>query len=187
MASLGVRLVVWWLFPLARPLKLVLSWPGCAAHELVKRLVCRLAGISVHQVCYWRVGSPMVYVEHESPVQLRHGLALSLVPWLITTVIALGIAWAAVGLEGYAETRILMPWMTLLAVAIGIGALPSMRDARDLWQAMRRQTETTRAGYLVAPAVAFTYAGAVAPLLWLDVLYGLAVGFVLPRWLNAQL
>lgn len=45
----------------------IVTFPGVIVHEMAHQIFCRLCGVAVFDVCYFRFGNPSGYVVHEIP------------------------------------------------------------------------------------------------------------------------
>lgn len=45
----------------------ILTFPGVIVHEIAHQLFCRICGVAVLDVCYFKAGNPAGYVVHEIP------------------------------------------------------------------------------------------------------------------------
>ena len=124
--------------------------PGVVIHELAHLLCCRFAGAAVHEVVFYRRGSPPGYVVHTVPRALRWHAAIVVGPLLVNSTLTF-LAFHAVRSAGPALLTARMiggfPTATLddvrravtvlvtiwLGASIGLQALPSRADTASLW------------------------------------------------------
>src|SRR5215510_9894376 len=69
------------------PIIALLTFPGVLVHELAHQLFCRLFGVAIFDVCYFRFGNPAGYVIHERPTQARQQIWIGVGPFIVNTVI----------------------------------------------------------------------------------------------------
>lgn len=157
---------------LCRLLDLMMAAPGTVIHEMAHQLFCRLIGVRVHRVVYFRLGSPAGYVIHGAPRHFRGQLAITSGPLvlnsllayaafvlaasrvaMLTGVLASSLA-SSPGVGGFmaflsacsgdVAVTVLCLW---LGLSIALHAFPSSGDARALWLATGTQL---RRGNLLA-------------------------------------
>jgi hypothetical protein len=56
------------------------TFPGVIAHEAAHMLFCRLRGVAVLDVCFFRVGNPAGYVIHEEPKEFADAFWVAVGP-----------------------------------------------------------------------------------------------------------
>ena len=179
--------------------------PGVVVHEFAHEQVCRLVGVPVTDVAYFRFGDPPGYVKHGQPGRYRESFAISVAPFLVNTVVSLavfvglavlvssmGLVDAVVGTEGVLATlgalrdalaaastvRLgLAALLGWLGLAIGMQAFPSTGDANTLWSRSRAEWRRSPVVLLGIPVVVVIYIANLLSWLWADVFYavGLAI------------
>ena len=177
--------------------------PGVAVHEFAHEQVCHLVGVPVTDVAYFRFGDPPGYVEHGQPSRYRESFAISVAPFLVNTVVALGVFVgfaalvsslglidAVLGSDGVLETvgavRDVLESASVttlglavlsgwLGFSIGMQAFPSTGDARTLWSRSRAEWRRSPVVLLGIPVVVVIYFVNLLSWLWADVLYALAL------------
>lgn len=157
-----------------------LAIPGVVFHELGHYLCCRLAGVRVHKVVYFRFGNPAGYVVHASPRHFRDHFAIVAGPFVLNSATAFSLFASVVGKWNRPDSLADVPTQTLLlwlaavwlAISVSLQAFPSKGDARSLWQVTNRHV---RKGNLLAvvgyPVVGLIYLANVMRWLWLDWMY----------------
>lgn len=64
-----------------------LTFPGVIVHEIAHQWFCRIFGVAILDVCYFRFGNPAGYVVHEHPVKPGQQIWIAIGPFLVNTVI----------------------------------------------------------------------------------------------------
>ncbi|MFP8952019.1 DUF3267 domain-containing protein [Natrialbaceae archaeon A-arb3/5] len=180
-----VALAVFGIGVIVRLSRLLFAFPGVVVHEFAHATVCRLVGVPVHEVVYFRRGDPPGYVRHGQPGRYRESFAISAAPFLFNTVLAVAAFLALVALVGATEsvrtasneaivTGVVLAW---LGLSIGSHAFPSTGDASTLWTRSRAEWRASPIVLLGVPVVAVIYVVNVLSWLYVDKLY--AVGLLL--------
>ena len=164
--------------------------PGVVVHEFAHAAACRLVGVRVLEVVYFRFGDPPGYVRHEQPRRYRAAFVVSVAPFLVNTGVAvaafLGLA-ALVETGGIAsvgdvrtaskETLAAGALLAWLGLSVGMHAFPSTGDATQLWTRSRLEWRRSPLVLLGLPVVAVIYVANLLSWLWADALY--AIGLLL--------
>lgn len=158
----------------------LLTFPGIVVHELGHLLVCRIFGVRVKKVCYFRLGDPAGYVLHEVPASATQHILIGIGPFALNS-----IAGALIALPGmltlvrhHSGSRLdyALVW---LGVSIAMHAFPSTGDAKGIWQSIWSREASVVAKLLGVPIVVFIYIGALGSMFWLDVIYGVGLPLLL--------
>lgn len=158
------------------------TFPGVIVHELAHQLFCRVAGVAVFEVCYFRMGNPAGYVVHEIPKKVYQHIFISVGPFFMNTVIGALIALPAVIPVIKFDTGSLMDYFLIwLGVSIAMHSFPSTGDAKSIWEAVWNKETPLPAKLAAAPLVGIIYLCAAGSIFWLDVIYGIAAATVLPN------
>jgi hypothetical protein len=164
-----------WLLQLA-------TFPGVVVHELSHELFCRLFGVRVVKVCYFRFGSPAGYVVHETPREVSHHIWISVGPFIVNTTAGALVALPATVPMPFLHLH--RPWNYVLAwlgVSIAMHAFPSTGDAKSIWRGLWSKRAPILARLAGVPIVLVIYLGALGSFFWLDIAYGVGVALFLPR------
>ncbi|MBI2955077.1 MAG: DUF3267 domain-containing protein [Chloroflexi bacterium] len=162
----------------------LLVLPGVVFHELGHYLFCRLVGVRVHEVVYFRFGNPAGYVVHTTPRHFRDHFAIVVGPFVVNSLAGFLLFISVVGkwTRPYATAGIEWQWIVVWTIALWLGvslslqAFPSKGDARSLWQAASRHVRRGNILALVGyPVVGLIYLANVLRRLWLDWLYAAAL------------
>ncbi len=149
----------------------LLTFPGVIVHELAHKIGCKLAGLKVEKVCYFRFGNPAGYVIHEAPKNYNQALLASAFPLLLNTVAtALAAAIAILFTRTTVGTA-----FSYLAIAFGMHAFPSDHDADGIWTHAKRVWKTNFFAVLGFPIVVLIKIANLLRFLWFDLIYALLV------------
>lgn len=161
-----------------------ITFPGVIAHEFAHAWACRRLDIRVHKVCYLRLGNPMGYVLHDPPEYAFQHIIVAVAPFFVSTLIALALSLAACGFaraQAFPEVRDSVALAALwVSFACALHAFPSGGDADSLWDDVRSSGISLFGKLLLVPAVGIIRLAQAGTLLWLDVLFALAVVAVPP-------
>jgi hypothetical protein len=166
----------------------LISWvtfPGVVVHELAHAFFCRLFGLPIYDVCYFRFsmgfGQPSGYVVHGRSTKPGQDIMVSMGPFFVNTIVGAIIAAPAAipfRLGGADGLDLVLMW---LGVSVAMHAFPSTGDASNAWRSVRRPETPLLTKILGVPAVALVYLGALGSMFWLDAIYGVAVAGFLPN------
>lgn len=162
------------------------TFPGVIVHEISHQFFCRLFKIPVFDVCYFRVGNPAGYVVHEDAYKVYKKVLIGVGPFIINTIIGalvgMSVVLDVIYHEGGGFLNLLLLW---LGISIAMHAFPSTGDAKSIWHSLKN---TNILGKIIgAPIVALIYIGAIGSVVWLDVLYGVAICMGIPLLLTQLL
>lgn len=171
----------------------IISWvtfPGVIVHELAHAIFCRLFGIKIYKICYFKFsvgfGQPAGYVLHEPSVRSWQQIFVGIGPFIVNTLVGAVIAAPAAlryQLGGLDLLDIVLLW---LGISISMHAFPSTGDAKVIWRSVTASDTPMLTKVLGVPIVGLIYAGALGSIFWLDALYGVAVAGFFP-WLLVKL
>ncbi len=162
-----------------------LTFPGVIVHELAHAIFCRLFGVAIYEVKFFQfsVGfrQPAGYVIHEPSKKASQNLMIGIGPFFVNTLIG-GIigAPAAVPMLKFNSPDLLDLFLLWLGVSIAMHAFPSTGDAASIRQSLKDPGTSTWTKIWATPIVGLIYIGALGSMLWLDVIYGVAVVGVIP-------
>ncbi len=161
---------------------LLLSFPGVIVHEMAHELFCRIFGVAVLDVCYFRFGNPAGYVVHEVPRNTYQHIMIALGPLLVNTIVGAVIAAPAVVPVFQFRSASVMDYVLVwLGVTIAMHSFPSTADAKSIWAGLWKRRAPILARVAGTPIVLLIYIGAFGSIFWLDLVYGIAVVWVLPK------
>ncbi|MEZ0327416.1 MAG: DUF3267 domain-containing protein [Fimbriimonas sp.] len=167
----------------------IITWftfPGVIVHELAHALFCRLFGVNIYAVCYFRFatgfGQPAGYVIHEPSQKPWHDVLIGIGPFFVNTILGALIAMpGAIPVLQFGSGDAL-DWLIMwLGVSIAMHSFPSTGDAASIWQTVKSEGTPFHTKLWAVPLVGLIYAGAVGSMFWLDLIYGIAVAGLLPK------
>ncbi|MFH1362331.1 MAG: metalloprotease family protein [bacterium] len=160
----------------------LLTFPGVIVHEMGHQLFCRILKIAVFDVCYFQVENPAGYVSHEIPNKEYKHLLITIAPFFFNSIVGALIAFPAAIQVFLIESGGFFDYFLIwLGVSIAMHAFPSTGDAASLWDVVNSSKTSLIFRLLGTPVVGLIYLGAMGSVLWLDLLYGIAVASFLPR------
>ncbi len=167
----------------------VIAWftfPGVVFHELAHALFCRLFGMEIYKVQYFQFsikwGAPAGYVIHKPSTKAWQNVLVGVGPFFLNTIVgAIVAAPASLSVFQFGKGDAFDYLLIWLGVSIAMHAFPSTGDAAVIWKSLKAPTTSKLTKILGIPIVGIIYIGAYGSMLWLDVLYGVAVAGLLPR------
>lgn len=164
----------------------IITFPGVIIHELAHQIFCWLCGLKVYEVKYFQMSNPCGYVVHESTNSPLKIFLTSMGPFFINTLMGILIILPAsievLAFQDYTNIfNLIIAW---LGISVLMHAFPSTGDAKVMVNRILKNKEVGIVPkILAAPFVALVYIGAVGSMVWLDLVYALAIAMVLPRLL----
>lgn len=167
----------------------IATFPGVIVHEAAHMLFCRLRGLAILDVCFFRVGNPAGYVIHEETDDFTSAFLVSVGPLLVNSALCVVFCFPAfVPVRIFGQSDPISYALLWLGVSIGMHAFPSTHDAKNVWRLARQQVRTLRPLVLLSfPLVVAIYAANLLSVVWFDYLYGFALGLLLPEFLFSRL
>ena len=163
-----------------------LTFPGVIVHEMGHQLFCRLFGVAVLDVCYFRFGNPAGYVVHEALVTPAQQILIGIGPFILNSVVgalvALPSAIQVIQFECGSPLDYLLIW---LGVSVAMHAFPSTGDAKTLRSAVSGKGVSPLVKLIAYPIVGLILIGAVGSVVWLDAIYGVGIALAIPKLLVA--
>lgn len=160
----------------------IATCPGVVVHELAHQLFCRLFKVPVFQVVYFQVGNPAGFVLHETPQYKWQSILISVGPFFVNTLLGALIALpAALPVFTLHNANILHYLLIYLGVSIAMHAFPSTGDAAVIWKEIRKDDTKFLTKLVGYPVVGLIYLGSLGSMIWLDLVYGLAVAIGIPN------
>ena len=153
----------------------LLTFPGVIMHELAHKIACDMTGVRVYRVCYFRLGNPAGYVEHERPRKYSQAFAITTAPFLVNSIVAVLIFALALKTPLTTEIygiklRYILYW---LGISIGMHAFPSSGDAKNLWDFTWKVWRRKPYVLLGIPIVVLIYIANTLSFFWFDAVYAL--------------
>jgi len=168
-----------------------LTFPGVVVHESAHAWACRRLGITVHKVCYLRLGNPMGYVLHDRPAYAVQHILVAVAPFFVSTAVALAVS---LGATVFIASHVLEEFQNLvrplsmwIGFSIALHAFPSSGDADALRDEVRSPDVGFVAKLVLVPVVGMIRLAGAGSRLWLDVLYAVTVVAVPPLIVAAAL
>jgi hypothetical protein len=167
----------------------IATFPGVIVHEAAHMLFCRLRGLAVLDVCFFRVGNPAGYVIHEETENFTTAFLVSVGPLIVNSILCVVFCFPAfVPVRVFGRPDPISYVLLWLGISIGMHAFPSTHDAKNVWRLARRQVRTLNPLVLLSfPLVVAIYAANILSVVWFDYLYGFALGILLPEYLFQHL
>ena len=167
----------------------IATFPGVIVHEAAHMLFCRLRGVAVLDVCFFRVGNPAGYVVHEQAKDFTTSFLITVGPFIVNTVVCLLLCLPAFAPVQLYDVKDPLSYVLIwLGVSIGAHAFPSTGDAAGLWPlACREAGHYNPLAIISLPVVVLIYIANALRFFWFDVIYGVGVGIGLPIWVLNRL
>lgn len=167
----------------------IVTFPGVIVHEAAHMLFCRLRGVAVLDVCFFRVGNPAGYVIHEPIEDFTSSLLVAVGPFIVNSLLCVVFCFPAfVPVRIFHQSDPLSYFLIWLGVSIGMHAFPSNQDAQGLWE----HAKVAAKGFnplaiLSLPLVGLIIVANLLSIIWFDAIYGFTIGLVLPEMLLKKL
>jgi hypothetical protein len=158
------------------------TFPGVIVHEAAHLLFCRISGVAVFDVCFFRTKNPAGYVIHEQTDNFNKTFLISMGPFFVNTFLC--VLFCSAAFLPVWELKIddyLAYFLYWLGLSIGMHAFPSTQDLSHIWRlapsAVKRGNPLAILSY---PIVAILYPLNYLRMIWADLGYGIAVGVLAP-------
>ena len=163
----------------------LVTFPGVIVHEAAHMWFCKLRGIAVFDVCFFRVGNPAGYVVHEEIKDFNSAFLVSMGPFFINSLLCMFICFPAyLPIYVFEVKNIPSYFLLWLGVSIGMHAFPSTTDGRAMLQNAKKAASSGNIlAILSYPIVLLIYLANIGRIFWLDYIYGFAIGIGLPALL----
>ncbi|HOM03811.1 MAG TPA: metalloprotease family protein [Acetivibrio sp.] len=159
-----------------------LTFPGVIVHEMAHQLFCRLSKVAVLDVRYFQLKNPSGYVIHEVPKKSWQNILIGIGPFIINTLVGAVIAsGASIPVFKFDSPDIFDIILIWLGVSIAMHSFPSTGDAANIWKSVKDPSTPILVKILTAPLVGLIYLCALGSVVWLDLLYGIAVALLIPN------
>jgi hypothetical protein len=166
------------MFFIPGPLIALITFPGVIVHELAHQWFCRLFGVAVLDVCYFRFGNPAGYVIHEHPTRDYQQILIGIGPFLVNSVLGVLIALpGAIPALQFSSGTPVDYFLVWLGVSIAMHAFPSTGDAKSIWTSVWGRETSWLTRLVTIPIVGLIYLGAFGSIFWLDALWGVGLTF----------
>jgi hypothetical protein len=160
----------------------IVTFPGVIVHEAAHMLFCKLRGVAVLDVCFFRVGNPSGYVVHEPTEDFTTTFLVCVGPFLVNSLLCVFICLPAYWpMQVFEVHHVLSYALMWLGLSIGMHAFPSNQDAMNLFaHAKVAAARLNPLALLSFPLVLVVFVGNIASIFWADFFYALALGVGLP-------
>ncbi|MEW6365383.1 MAG: DUF3267 domain-containing protein [Acidobacteriota bacterium] len=167
----------------------VLTFPGVIVHEAAHMLFCKWRRVTILDVCFFQFRNPVGYVLHEDVRDFTSAFLIAVGPLAVNSLLCILICFpASLPVEVFSVESPLNYVLMWLGISIGMHAFPSTQDARNLWNHAKMEVKTMNPLALLSfPLVILIFIANILSVVWLDHLYGFALGFWLPSFLFGRL
>ena len=166
----------------------LVTFPGVIVHETAHMLFCKLRGLAILDVCFFRIGNPSGYVIHEQSDNFTSIFLVAVGPLIVNSVLCFLFCFPAfVPVKIFEQKDLISYFLIWMGMSIGMHAFPSTGDAQVLMgsakKAVRRMNFLAIISY---PLVGLIYVVNLLRFFWADYFYGFALGFLLPELILKQ-
>lgn len=158
------------------------TFPGVIVHEFAHMLFCKIRGVAVLEVCYFRFDDPAGYVIHEQTTNFYSSFLIATGPFLVNSLLCFLICFPAYIPVSYFDIEHPLSYFLMwLGVSIGMHAIPSTQDASNMWEDAKAHVKSLNLlAILTFPLVVVIYIFNVLRVIWADLAYGIMIGVGLP-------
>lgn len=162
----------------------IATFPGIIVHEMAHALFCRILGVRILKVCYFKFGNPAGYVLHDTPDSIFKQFLISTGPLFINTIFGAIIAFpGALGLLKLQISNPIEYFLLWLGISVAMHAFPSTGDAKSFLHSIWFHKAPVFLKLLITPIALLIYIGALGSMFWLDIIYGVGVVLLFPKLL----
>ena len=163
----------------------IATFPGVIVHESAHMLFCKLRGVAVLDVCFFRFGNPAGYVVHNTIDNFNTTFLVAVGPFIVNSLLCMLICFPAfIPMQVFGVTSPLSYFLLWLGVSIGMHAFPSTQDAYVLLTHAKKAASAFNPLAIISfPLVILIYLANILSVLWADFLYGIFIGIGLPALL----
>ena len=160
----------------------IATFPGIIVHEAALMFFCKLRHVAVLDVCFFRFGNPAGYVVHEHADRFSTTFLICIGPFLVNSLLCMLICFPAfMPSRVFGVMHPLSYLLLWLGVSIGMNAFPSIGDAQGLWTEAKKEASSFNPLAIISlPLVLVIYVANILRIVWVDYLYGVAIGLGLP-------
>jgi len=160
----------------------IATFPGVIVHEVAHMWFCKLRGVAVLDVRFFRFGNPAGYVVHEEIKDFGTAFLVSIGPFIVNSLLCIFICLPAfLPMRVFGVESILSYFLLWLGISIGMNAFPSTGDGRALYHHAKKAASSGNTLALLSfPIVVLIYLANLGSIFWLDYIYGAAIGLGLP-------
>lgn len=160
----------------------LVTFPGVIFHEYTHLKMCEWRDVPVVDVCFFQIGNPAGYVRHGEPGSFTDTFAISAAPFLLNTlassfffVLTFSLALPLNSVSSESPVFLIGGLFTMvflwLAVSLGMHAIPSSTDARNIWRRARTDWKDNKLALVGLPVAAVIYILDKLRFLWSDLIY----------------
>lgn len=163
----------------------ILTFPGVIVHEFAHLFFCKMRNVAVFKVCYFQFANPLGYVLHENTTNFNTTFLISMGPFFINTLLCLLICIPAFIPVNYFDLEHPLSYFLIwLGVSIGMHAVPSNQDAKNIYQQAKVEVQNRNILAIVSfPIIGLIYIFNILRFFWADLAYGVAIGVGVPSLL----
>lgn len=163
----------------------IVTFPGVIIHEVAHMWFCKLRGVAVFDVCFFRLGNPAGYVVHEEIKDFNTAFLVSMGPFIVNSLLCIFICFPAfLPIYIFEAKSIPLYFLLWLGISIGMHAFPSITDGKAMLQNAKKAASSGNIlAILSFPIVLLIYLANIGRFFWLDYMYGVAIGLGLPALL----
>jgi hypothetical protein len=163
----------------------ILTFPGVIIHEFAHMLFCKIRGVAVLDVCFFRIGNPCGYVMHESTDDFTTAFLVSVGPFIVNSLLCMIICFPAlIPIRIFSVEDKFSYVLLRLGISIGMHAFPSTGDAASLYQQAKKSVSLSNPLVIISfPLIILIYIANALRFFWFDYIYGVAIGLALPAYL----
>jgi hypothetical protein len=161
----------------------LVTFPGVIVHEAAHMLFCKLRGLAVLDVCFFRMGNPCGYVIHEQSENFTSIFFVAVGPFIVNSILCFLFCFPAfVPVKIFEQADLISYFLIWLGMSIGMHAFPSTGDAQVLMSGAKRAVGQMNLLAIISyPLVGLIYVVNLLRFFWADYFYGFALGFLLPE------
>ncbi len=149
----------------------VLTFPGIIVHEFAHKIFCQLFGVKIHEVRYFRFGSPAGYVIHDAPKKFAQTFFITTGPFIVNTIVAIPLF--------FVSKLTNLGIFALLGIMIGMHAFPSSGDAKTLWRESNRHIKDNFLAIIGYPFAVIIWVASILRVIWFDLIYALLLFYLI--------
>ncbi len=159
-----------------------LTFPGVMVHEAAHLLFCRVFKLAVYDVRYFQFKNPAGYVIHEHTEDFKAIFFVSMGPFFVNSILCVLFCTAA--FLPVWELQVPDPlgyFFAWLGLSMGMNAFPSTTDLKNIWQLAPANAKSGNLLAIVSyPVIGILFILNYGRVIWADLGYGLAIGFLGP-------
>ncbi|SFC40337.1 metalloprotease family protein [Clostridium uliginosum] len=156
----------------------ILTFPGVIVHEIAHQIFCRLMRVPVYEVKYFQLTNPCGYVSHEPSDKPLKVFLISIGPFLVNTILG-AIFTLPATIEFFQfrnSTSLINIFLGWIGISILMHAFPSTGDAKVMINSILKNDEVSViVKILILPVIGIIYIGSWGSVVWLDLVYAVAI------------